>query len=64
MEYTLSVSLDKNFVRLLAPRLKQVFDYRMNYLGEWLHTLRLPIAKKVVGCRGPDFGYFRYRGTK
>ena len=36
------------------------------YLGPghhtWLAALRLYLAKKSVGCRGPDFGYFRYRG--
>ena len=33
---------------------------------EWIFMLklplRLPMAQKLAGCRGPDFGYFRYRG--
>ena len=53
---------DQNFVRLLAPRLEKVYNDRMDYLDKMLDALKLPLAKKLVGCRGPDFGYFRYRG--
>ena len=56
---------DKNFVRLLSARLEPFY----NAICEescLLSAIRLQIAKKLakklVGCRGPDFGYFRYRG--
>jgi hypothetical protein len=50
---------DQNFVKILAPKLEEVFNARMDWLEEWDLILRLPLAKKLVGCRGPDFGYFR-----
>jgi hypothetical protein len=55
---------DQNFAKILAPRLEKVFNARMDWLEEWLSILRLPLAKKLVGCRGPDFGYFRYRDVQ